>query len=298
MGEAMNLCLASPFHLHGVGPAYTWRLAMSNIQTIQELLDYNDQDELSETTGIPASILHLIRLKARSMVNDEVIQLEPFRMPKRKPIYLDIETVPKWNKVWLIGLLIEDEFIQLYASDYDDEKRILSEFNQIIRNHGERCLVTWTGFDTRVLRNRMKLHGLPVSILNTLVHMDLKLKIRRCFIFPTRGYGLKRLGTYLGYSFVNPHLDGLAVSSKYQDHIEMGNSLDPSVFEYNEDDVRVLPFIANWAEKQCNQAELRNEEKSTENKKRELDHAGQSGSMHSVNPLRSIPYFERRTVNH
>jgi len=219
---------------------------MSNIQTIQELLDYEDQDELSETSGIPLKILRLIQLKARSMVNNEVIQLEPFWMPKRKPIYLDIETVPKWDKVWLIGLLIGNEFIQLYASDYDDEKRILTEYNQIIRNHGERCLVTWTEFDTRILKKRMKLHGLPVSILNALSHVDLKLKIRRCFIFPTRGYSLKRLGTYLGYSFVNPHLDGLAVSSKYQDHIESGDFLDREVSSTTR---MIARAIMNWADK-------------------------------------------------
>jgi predicted RecB family nuclease len=204
MGEAMNLRLASTFHLHGVGPTYTWKLAMSNIQTIQELHDYDDHEELSVTSGIPLKILRLIQLKAKSIVDNKVIQLEPFQMPRRKPIYLDIETVPKWDKVWLIGLLLEEEFIQLYASDYDDEKRVLSEFNQIIRNHGERFLVTWTGFDTRVLKNRMKLHGLPVSILNTLIHIDLKLKISKCFIFPTRGYGLKRLGTYLKLSLREP----------------------------------------------------------------------------------------------
>lgn len=289
----MNLRLASPFHLHGVGPAYTWRLAMSNINTIQELLDYDDHDELSKESGIPPSILRMIQLKARSLVENRVIQLEPFQMPKRKPIYLDIETVPKWDKVWLIGLLIDDEFVQLYASDYDDEKRILSEFNQIIRDHGERCLVTWTGFDTRVLRKRMKPHGLPVSILNALIQVDLKLKVRRCFIFPTRGYGLKRLGRYLGYPFLNPYLDGLMVSSKYQDQVEIGDSLDPSVFEYNEDDVRVLPFIANWADKQCEQIALyRSEEKSKENKKRESDYSVQSGSTYSVNPLRPLPFFD------
>ena len=38
VGEAMNLRLASPFHFHGVGPAYTWKLALIGIQTIEELL--------------------------------------------------------------------------------------------------------------------------------------------------------------------------------------------------------------------------------------------------------------------
>ena len=46
--ESTSIRLASPFYLHGVGPAYTWKLAFSGIQTIQELLDYHDLSELSE----------------------------------------------------------------------------------------------------------------------------------------------------------------------------------------------------------------------------------------------------------
>jgi predicted RecB family nuclease len=173
-------------------------------------------------------------------------------MPDKKPIYLDIETVPKWDKVWLIGFLIDDEFIQLYARDYDDERRVLSEFNRMICKHRDRFLVTWTSFDTRVLSNRMEIHGLPKSIIKMLDPVDLKLKIRRCFIFPTRGYGLKRLGSYLGYPFKNPHLDGLKVSSQYQDHIEQGDSLSSKVFEYNEDDVKALTFIEDWVRRYVN----------------------------------------------
>jgi predicted RecB family nuclease len=236
LGEAMNLRLASPFHLHGVGIAYTWKLALCNIQTIGELLEHNDINELSETSGISNKVLGKIQLKARSIVNNEVIQLEPFQMPNKEYIYLDIETVPKWNKVWLIGLLVGDEFIQLYAKDYDDEKRILSEFNEIIGNHRDHFLVTWTGFDTRILKNRMDFHGLPISVLNMLGHVDLNLKIWRCFIFPTRGYGLKTIGSYLGYPFRNP-----------KNYIERGDALDSRVFIYNEDDVKALPFIEQWA---------------------------------------------------
>jgi len=220
VGEAMNLRLASPFHLHGVGPAYTWRLALCGVETIGELLEHRDLNGLSESSGIPLRVLRMMRLKARSIVQDEVIQIAHFWMPEKKPIYLDIETVPKWDKVWLIGLLIDDEFTQLYASDYDDETRILSEFNEILSQYRDRFLVTWTGFDTRVLRKRMYVHGLPLSYMNMLGHVDLKLKMRRCFIFPTKGYGLKRIGKFLRYPFKNPHLDGLAVSSQYQDHIE------------------------------------------------------------------------------
>jgi len=216
----MNPSQRSPFHLHGVGPAYTWKLAMSGVDTIQEILDHHNLEKLSEQTSIPHKTLRMIRLKAKSIVNNRIIQIAPFWMPEKDPIYLDIETVPKWSKVWLIGLLIDDEFIQLYAEDYDN---------------------------TRVLRKRMSFHGISASHLDSLGLVDLKLKLRRCFIFPTRGYGLKSIGKYLRYPFKNPHLNGLDVSNQYQGHIENGEPLSPEVFEYNEDDVSSLPFFEGWA---------------------------------------------------
>jgi len=235
----------SPFNLHGVGPLYTWKLAMSGVETIQEILDYHNLEELSRASTIPYKVLKMIQLKADSLVNDKIIQIAPFCMPKKDPIYLDIETVPKWSKVWLIGL-IYDEFIQLYAENYD-EARILIEFNELIKEYKDRFFVTWTGYDTRVIRKRLLYHRLSTYALDTLGLMDLKLKMRRCFIFPTRGYGLKSVGKYLRYPFKNQHLDGLAVSNQYQDYMEKGASLDASVFEYNEDDVSALPYLEGWA---------------------------------------------------
>jgi len=247
VGEAMNLRLASPFHLHGVGPAYTWRLAMSGVETVGEIVDHRCLDELAEGSRIPITILRKIQLKARSLVNNEVIQVEPFWMPQRKPIYLDIETVPKWDKVWLIGFMVDDEFIQLYAESYDEEERILEEFLDILQHRRDEFLVMWTGFDTRVLKKRMTIHGLDWESMHSMEYVDLKYKVRRCFILPTRGYGLKRVGVLLGYPFKNPHLDGLTVAYNFQDHIERGNSLDRKVFEYNQDDVMALPYIEGWA---------------------------------------------------
>jgi predicted RecB family nuclease len=243
----MNLRLASPFHLHGVGPAYTWRLAMSGVETVGEIVDHRCLDELAEDSRIPITVLRNIQLKAESLVNNKVIQVEPFWMPQRKPIYLDIETVPKWDKVWLIGLLIDNEFAQLYAESYDEEKRILEEFLGILQRHRDGFLVTWTGFDTRVLKKRLTIHGLDWESRHSMEYVDLKYKVRRCFILPTRGYGLKRVGGLLRYPFKNPHLDGLTVAYSYQDHIEHGDSLDQKVFEYNQDDVMALPYIERWA---------------------------------------------------
>lgn len=74
-------------------------------------------------------------------------------------------------------------------------------------------------------------------------HLDLCKTVRRCFIFPTQGYGLKEIGILLGYVFKNPNLDGLRVVELYEEHLQTGQPLDKRVLEYNQDDVEVLPYI-------------------------------------------------------
>ena len=41
----------------------------------------------------------------------------------------------------------------------------------------------------------------------------------------------------------NSNIDGLTVTLVYRLHVEDKKSLDPKIFEYNEDDVRAIPFL-------------------------------------------------------
>ncbi len=242
----MDLRLASPFHLHGVGPAYTMRLAICGVETIGDVLEWDDLEQLSAISTIPLRVLRRIRLKARSLVNDEIIQIAPFNLPSRNHVYLDIETTLQSRAVWLIGFMIDGELTQLYADSYDEEKHILSEFRILLRKYRDHALVTWSKFDTRVLCERMRLHGLHPDPVSSMAHMDLRLEMRRSFVFPTYGYGLKVIGSHLGYNFKNPRLDGYSVALKYEDHLYCGEPLGSDVFEYNGDDVMALPYIVDW----------------------------------------------------
>jgi len=246
-GEAMTLRDQCPYHIHGVGPVYTWKLAMSNIQTIGDLLDCHDLPHLSEESNISQGLLREMQLRARSIVNSRIIQIAPFESPEN-PVYYDIETSLSCDKVWLIGLLIDGELYQLYADDWSEEKRILETFIDILQRFPENTLVSYSGtrFDSRVLLNAMKRH--KVNHEPHMVEVDLCTQIRRSFIFPTRGYGLKELGSYLGYPFGNPSLDGRRVAEQYERHVKDGVPLDPRFIEYNGDDVKVLPYICGRLE--------------------------------------------------
>ena len=245
---ATELHLASPFHLHGVGPAYTMKLAICGVETIGGLLEC-DLENLSEASTIPLGVLGRIRLKARSMVNNEIIRVMSFEPPSRDVLYLDIETTLRRRMVWLIGFMTGKRVVQLYADDFDEEREVLEEFVGILKQYADHVLVTWSSFDTRVLSERLRIHGLIGSsrLIWSMAHMDLRLELRRSFIFPTRGYGLKRIGSFLEYPFRNPDFDGLHVAREYERHLLTGVPLHRRFFEYNEDDVLAMPYILDWA---------------------------------------------------
>jgi hypothetical protein len=73
--------------------------------------------------------------------------------------------------------------------------------------------------------------------------MDLALQIKDCFIFPNQSYALKNLAAHLGYEFKYPELDGFLVAIEYHHHVIDGIPLNPMLFDYNEDDVKSLPFM-------------------------------------------------------
>ena len=236
----------STYNIHGVGPSSTWKLAMCDIQTIGELADHADLPRLSKESSISRRRLEKLQLRARSIVNRETIQTAPFQ-PLGNPIYYDIETDLRCERVWLIALLIRGELTQLYADDWDQEKDILEQFMATIQGYPNHTLVSYSGtrFDSRVLMNAMKRNKLPHQPLKARREIDLCTQLRRSYIFPTRGYGLKELATYLGYPFRNPGLDGRAVAEYYQRHIEEGIELDHRVLQYNRDDVEALQFICD-----------------------------------------------------
>ena len=62
---------------------------------------------------------------------------------------------------------------------------------------------------------------------------------------PFQTFALKAFGAFLNYPFQHPEMDGLRVVLLYHRHVEGGTPLDPSVIQYNEDDVKVLPYLIN-----------------------------------------------------
>ena len=214
---------------------------------MEDLLRIEELEGFDESAGVSFAVLLKTRLRAVSYVNMETYQTHPFEFPVNHHIFIDIETDVQCRRVWLIGVLIDGVFTQLYAESWEDERRILEEFLALLRRHEGYSLVSYsgTGFDYRVTLNACRRNGLDTGVLESFSHIDLCTVLRRCFIFPQSSYGLKELGGFLRYEFKQTELDGLAVARAYQRHVEHGIPLGAEVMEYNEDDVRVMKHMVD-----------------------------------------------------
>jgi predicted RecB family nuclease len=187
----------------------------------------------------------MFQLRAKSSLENSIFQISSFEPPDSNLIFIDIETDIACERVWLIGLLVDNQFIQLYADNWDEEKAILLRFLEILKDHSEYKLVSYscTNFDYRVLLAALNRYSLDASVLESYEHTDLGIEMRNCFVFPNQSYALKNLGAFMKYPFKYPEIDGLVVALKYMSHVEDGKPLDKTLLEYNEDDVRVIPYL-------------------------------------------------------
>lgn len=231
--------------IHGIGPAYAGYLVRSGVKDLTQLSKARDLARIARRSGVPLKRLRTLQLKARSFLENKTYQVAPFSPKNERAIFFDIETDIACERVWLIGLQIDGRFIQLYANDWKQEKGILRKFIDILEEHPDYGLISFstTNFDYRVTLKAIKRHKLSAESLISRYHEDLGILIRRCFIFPCKTYALKELGSFLEYKFKYPEMDGLMVALGYQKHVEENKPLDPKILDYNEDDVKALPHM-------------------------------------------------------
>ncbi len=151
----------------------------------------------------------------------------------------------------MIGALRSGKFQQFYADRWDDEPAILEAFLRCLPRSTCTTLVSYsgTGFDRSIVHQRLLRYGLDHRRFSAMPHVDLCHEVKRHFILPISRYGVKEVADKLGYRFAHPDLDGLWVALAYEEHIRRREPLDPRMAEYNEDDVRALPYIVHQLEK-------------------------------------------------
>lgn len=240
----------SLLNLHGVGYVTESALSHAGITTVKQLTQAQDLYKISDSSGIPLSTLRKLKVKARSLCDNKMFQVEDFKPIKGDVILFDIETDLACNRVWLMGAYTEGRFCQFYANSWAEEKEILADFLNFLSSHPKSKLVSFSGtnFDKNVVEKALKRLKLDFRSFQSHMHFDMCQQIRECFIFPNQSYALKDLASFLAYKFKYPELCGLLVALEYHRHIQDEIPLDPKIFEYNEDDVRALLFIMDTIE--------------------------------------------------
>lgn len=235
----------SLLNVHGVGPSVEKALVQAGIRTIDQLLDAPDLYKIADLSSLPFPTVCRIKAKAKAFKAGEPFKIKDFSLNLREVVFFDIETDTACERVWLIGVLSKNGFRQFYADTWSDEPSMLRNFLAYLKLIPNAMLVSFSGtnFDRNVIEKALRRLGLDYKSFLAIRHIDLSLEIKDCFIFPNQSYALKNLAAHLSYKFKHPELDGFLVAIEYMRHIIDKIPLNPIFLEYNEDDVRSLPFM-------------------------------------------------------
>jgi Icc-related predicted phosphoesterase/uncharacterized protein YprB with RNaseH-like and TPR domain len=240
-----QIASSSLLNLHGAGPAVEEALSEASITTIDQLVKAPDLHGIAGSCGIPISTLSMLKAKAKSLIEGEIYKIKDLRPITGDIIFFDIETDIARERVWLVGALRGTEFRKFYADIWEQEREMLGSFLEYLSHNQEAKLVSFSGvnFDRNVVEKALRRLRLDFCFFLSHTHVDVCQQVKEFFIFPNQSYALKDLASFLGYKFKYPELCGLLVALEYHRHIQDKTPLDPRLFEYNEDDVKALPFI-------------------------------------------------------
>jgi len=237
-------------NIYGIGYSYEQIFNENGIKTIEKLIKSNYKKiPLNNGRFLSEEKFNKFKLHAKSYKNKKVYFVNNGWdiLPSKKIIYFDIETDLACEKIWLIGILKDGKFIRLYADRWSQEKRILKEFLNILKESKGYYLFSYssTSFDFRVTKNALIRRKIDFEELEKFEHYDICTWIRKSFIFPKQSYALKVIGNYLKYPFKNKDMCGFDVAVAYEDHLKTKKKLPKKIFEYNKDDVYSIPYIVN-----------------------------------------------------
>lgn len=240
----------------GIGPSSAERLRRVGIRTVEELAGASPEviEANLRFSGRSPEVLHA---RARALVENQLILLRLPELPSGPEVFLDIETDLSQSYIWLVGLCIgrDGRYRSFFAQEPNDEKKILVEFLNLIGCYATANLFSCSGsrFEERVLRSRLSYHRLDTSVCTRIV--DLHPIILRSVALPIQSYRVKEIGEFFGYRYKHPDLDGYMVGSLYESKylgLRKANErrkLARKLREYNQDDVRCLPFVLGAIER-------------------------------------------------
>lgn len=236
----------------GVKERSAEQLRSAGIRTAQEFAKC-EMSALAAALRHPARPLEVLKARARALVKGQPVLISSLRLPPNPEIFLDIETDSNggYDYVWLIGLCIgrKGPYRAFFAETPADERKILAEFLEFAASRPSANFLAFSSskFEERVLQRRLSFHDLSTSVYSRLVNVCQM--FQQSVALPIDSEKVKDVAETLGFRYRHADLDGFAVALLYErNYIKTKNAarkkaLKRKLLEYNEDDVRSLPFI-------------------------------------------------------
>jgi len=231
--------------IFGIGPVKYQKLKEAGIMTVDKLFDISIE-ELCDCLNCNPDFANKILVRGKAVFEKKVIPLERMISIEDGAAFLDIETDLVQKLVWLIGIYFTktNKLVHLVAHTPSQEKSILKKFLHNMKDfRGKIYIFSGTRFDERVIKNRLDYYKMNYSNLPEFI--DLGTYIRRSYALPLKSYGLKSIAEHFGYNYQHKDLSGITVAMEYLINYQKtkDKKLMKKLLEYNEDDIRSLPWI-------------------------------------------------------
>ena len=252
--------------IYGIGPATAARFKAAGIDTLAKIVEAGP-DGLAKHVGCNASSAQNFYFRAKSTQEKKIIPLKRMESLDENAVFLDIETDLTQSLVWLVGIYFKKtgEFSQFIAHSSRQELKILRQLLTRLNGHsGTIYTFSGTRFDERVLKNRMDEYRMDYSDLPEFE--DVYHSIRSSIVFPLKSYSLKSIANFFGYEYRHPDLDGFTVALEYMSNYQRtkDKKLLRRLLEYNEDDIRSLPWMLDKISSVVEKLEVTTETRTTE----------------------------------
>ncbi len=172
---------------------------------------------------------------------------------KGTPVFLDVEGLPDRDFYYLIGVRVKTAqgIVQhsLWADSASEEKKIWTDFLNILSEIDTPALVHYGSFETNFLKRMCDRYGkLPEgSALANVVKSSLNLVsvVFAQIYFPTYSNRLKEIAGYLGFTWSDPAASGVqTIAWRHEWEATKVPSLKAALVTYNAQDCEALELVA------------------------------------------------------
>lgn len=234
--------------ISGLSAVMARKLGEQGISTCAQLAQ-GDAAVISEWLDMPLKHVQRFILAAQARTENRAIVLRKPEFPKGKTLYFyDIETHE--DRVFCHGIVrVRDgqrEEVCFFAERPEEEERIWHELLDYLAVDEDMVIYCWTMYERTYVDicwrkfggNRRGYENLNRTLTDQCAF------VREHFALPCRGYSIKAVAPFFGFSWSSEEANGMNCVAWYQGWLDTGDvSLRGKIIQYNLDDVRAMAVV-------------------------------------------------------